>query len=114
VRTLAVHFTLLATTLGSGTPVASDLAASLARAREVRVVLTGKRIRAATSYCTWNSRPGVYQCDLKIPPHVAAGPAHPYLLTVQEKPQNDFLAAGWAYQGDPNPETIYLSSARRR
>jgi hypothetical protein len=110
-RPLAVRFRLLATALG--TPVSSRIAAALASARQVRVVLTGHRIKPVVGYCDWNSAHRLYQCEIRIPRHIATGISHPYQLTVQEKPQDRFVPAGWISRNAMNPETIYFTAAHR-
>jgi uncharacterized protein YjbI with pentapeptide repeats len=109
-HSLSVRFSLVATVLTTrtGTPIADRVGAALAKARQVRVVLTGKGIKSATGYCTWIARHHRYLCRIRIPRHIATAKSHPYQLTVQEKPKQSFIMAVQAFGRAKNPETIYF------
>lgn len=105
-RTITVRFSFLATIVGA--KLTDSIASTLAKARQVRVILTRKGIKPVTAYCNWSTATHQYVCTIRIPRHVLTGASHPYFLTAQEKPGNRFIASEVITRKTPNPLTIYF------
>jgi uncharacterized protein YjbI with pentapeptide repeats len=87
--------------------IAAALAKALAREHKVRVTLSGARITAVRTTCSWNSATAYFQCSIKTPRAVAAGRSHPYAITVTESVGTGHVAAPAVGRGR-NPETVYF------
>lgn len=92
----------------SGNRVSSSYASALAKAHEVRVRLSGSKIKPVRSFCAWLSAKHQYQCTVRIPRNVEMGRRHPYTLSIQEKPGKVFVDAFYASPRYPNPEGVYF------
>jgi hypothetical protein len=102
--TVTVRFTLA----GAHGRLSRSASARLARAKVVRVVLTGPRVAAdapLTALCTWSKRTSTFACRLALPKKLAAGHRNPYRLTVQLKTGRSTWTAA---AGKSNHLRLYL------
>ena len=90
-----------------GKALAASLARSLAAQHDVRVELTGPRIKAVTATCAWHAHGGYFQCSVKVPAKAEAGKSHRYLLTALEALGHQFVTAP-AVGKSANPEVIHF------
>jgi uncharacterized protein YjbI with pentapeptide repeats len=103
--TIAVRFRL---TTATGRPVSASTEAAVAKARFVRVTLSGPDIAPTSAICSWNAGARMVECAIKIPPGVRTGPRERYTITAIED-----LGYGYVVtltgKGAADPEVIHFS-----
>jgi uncharacterized protein YjbI with pentapeptide repeats len=91
----------------SSQKVTDSIGRSLTNAKEVRVTLSGPRIKAVSANCSWNSTIGKFQCTIHFPSNVKKGKKHNYKLTVSENFGLGFARAP-TRAGAANPAIIHF------
>ena len=91
----------------SSQKVTDSIGRSLTSAKEVRVTLSGPRIKAVSANCSWNSAMGKFQCRIHFPSKVKKGKKHNYKLTVSENFGLGFARAP-TRAGAANPAIIHF------
>jgi uncharacterized protein YjbI with pentapeptide repeats len=91
----------------SSQKVTDSIGRSLTSAKEVRVTLSGPRIKAVSANCSWNSTIGKFQCTIHFPSNVKKGKKHNYKLTVSENFGLGFARAP-TRAGAANPAIIHF------
>jgi hypothetical protein len=91
----------------SSQKVTDSIGRSLTSAKEVRVTLSGPRIKAVSASCSWNSTIGKFQCTIHFPSQVKKGKKHNYKLTVSENFGLGFARAP-TRAGAANPAIIHF------
>jgi hypothetical protein len=99
---LAVQFVL---TNASGRAITGSAAAALAKAHDVRVTLSGPRIKTQTAVCKWSK--GAFDCSLKVPKSVKTGKSRSYHLSAEENLGSGFIVAP-VLKSAKNPTTIHF------
>jgi len=92
-------------TNAAGKPIPAGTAAALAKAGDVRAILTGPGITAQIAACGWYSI--VFECTVTTPRTVKTGTGNPYAITAQENVGSGFLTAP-PVGATHNPTTIYF------
>jgi len=100
---VTVHFKLVTS---SGAAIAASVASAIGTARDIRVTLTGPRIKATTAYCSWYAR-GKLTCKIADPRGIDKGTSRKYKITMAEKPGPGFQTAP-RFGKAANPETIHF------
>jgi uncharacterized protein YjbI with pentapeptide repeats len=102
---IAVSFRL---TTATGRPVSASTEAAVAKARFVRVTLSGPDIAPTSAICGWNAGARVLECAIKIPAGVRTGAGERYTITAIEN-----LGYGYVVKltgkGAADPEVIHFS-----
>jgi uncharacterized protein YjbI with pentapeptide repeats len=103
-RSFTVTFRLLT---ASGAPISAGTAKAFAWDQDVRVELTGPRIKTTLAWCGWSRSAKALACTIKIPARVRSGRGYRYDLTVQEN-----VGTGWhtapVIRRIANPEVIHF------
>jgi hypothetical protein len=107
---VSVKFTF---TDSAGQPLASQTAAALAAAGNVKVILTGPRpstTQLASALCSWITKGLFFQCNLKTPGGLKTGMTYAYGLTALENVGTGFITAPpyTNTAADVNPETVFF------
>ncbi len=101
-RSLTVRFRLKA---GRSAAISAAAARALAKARDVRVILSGPGIAPVTAACSWTAARSEFSCTLRLPAKIRTGGKNKYSITAQENVGTGFFAVP-ATPGAANPETI--------
>jgi uncharacterized protein YjbI with pentapeptide repeats len=88
-------------------PLTSQISASLASGRDIRVTLRGPGIKPVSAYCNWARAGRYFQCAVTIPGNVKTGKKERYSLRPMENYGAGFVHVQGGY--GPNPLYFYFS-----